>query len=301
MIRRAAPADIPALVSLEAVFPSDRMSTRNFQDLLRRGCGSVLVYEDGGTLLGDAVVLYRRNSATARIYSLVVEPKQALATAHDYAVALGSLSGQVAANGHTGELHLDAQPGEWVRLRLINAAPSDLTGVPESLTLVGAPYRVVALDGHDLGLLSEAGLPAVADPGALLVEAAHAAGVGVLPLAGASSLLLALAASGLNGQSFAFVGYLPQDATPRATRLRELEALSLRHGQTQLIIETPYRNVALMSAMLGTLAPTTRLSVSCGLTLPGGWSRSDSIAGWRSRPVSLPDRVPAVFALLARP
>ncbi len=156
-----------------------------------------------------------------------------------------------------------------------------------------------ALAGHDLGLISEAGLPAVADPGALLVEAAHAAGVPVLPLAGASSLLLALAASGLNGQSFAFVGYLPQDAGPRATRIRELEALSLRLQQTQLLIETPYRNAALMAALTGTLAPATRLSVSCGLTLPGGWSRSDSVAGWRARPAALPDRVPAVFALLA--
>lgn len=156
-----------------------------------------------------------------------------------------------------------------------------------------------ALEGHDLGLISEAGLPAVADPGAALVEAAHAAGVPVLPLAGASSLLLALAASGLNGQSFAFVGYLPQDAAPRAARLRELEALSRRLQQTQLFIETPYRNGALLDAMLATLAPATRLSVSCGLTLAGGWTRCDSVAGWRVKPRPLPDRVPAVFALLA--
>jgi len=156
-----------------------------------------------------------------------------------------------------------------------------------------------ALAGHDLGLISEAGLPAVADPGAALVGAAHALGVPVLPLAGASSLLLALAASGLNGQSFAFVGYLPQEAAARSTRLAALEALSRRQQQTQLIIETPYRNAALLAALLAGLGAETQLSVSCGLTLPGGWSRTDSVAGWRARPVQMPDRVPAVFALLA--
>jgi 16S rRNA (cytidine1402-2'-O)-methyltransferase len=156
-----------------------------------------------------------------------------------------------------------------------------------------------ALAGHDLGLLSEAGLPAVADPGASLVAAAHAAGVPVLPLPGASSLLLALAASGLNGQSFAFVGYLPQEATARAARIRELEALSRRSAQTQLVIETPYRNAALLAALLTALSPSTRLSVSCGLTLPGGWTRSDSVARWRAHSTELPDRAPAVFAWLA--
>ncbi len=156
-----------------------------------------------------------------------------------------------------------------------------------------------ALAGHDLGLISEAGLPAVADPGAALVAVAHAKGVPVLPLAGASSLLLALAASGLNGQSFAFVGYLPQDTAARTTRLRELEALSRRTGQTQLLIETPYRNAALLAALLDGLAPSTRLSVSCGLTLPGGWSRTDTVSRWRERPPQMPDRLPAVFGLLA--
>lgn len=156
-----------------------------------------------------------------------------------------------------------------------------------------------ALAGHDLGLISEAGLPAVADPGAALVEAAHAAGVPVLPLAGASSLLLALAASGLNGQSFAFVGYLPQDAAARTARLRELEATSRRLQQTQLVIETPYRNAALLAALLATLAPETRLSVSCGLTLSEGWTRSERVGAWRKTPVAMPDRLPAVFSFLA--
>jgi 16S rRNA (cytidine1402-2'-O)-methyltransferase len=123
--------------------------------------------------------------------------------------------------------------------------------------------------------------------------------VRVLPLAGASSLLLALAASGLEGQSFAFVGYLPQDAGARAQRLRELEALSRKARQTQFFIETPYRNAALMEAMLSALAPATRVAVACGLTLPEGWCRTDTVAGWRARPATLPDRLPAVFSLLA--
>jgi len=155
-----------------------------------------------------------------------------------------------------------------------------------------------ARDGQDIGLISEAGLPAVADPGATVVAAAHGLGITVLPLPGASSLLLALAASGLNGQSFAFVGYLPQDAVSRGVRLKELQALSRRIGQTQLLIETPYRNATLLKALLDTLGDETRLSVSCGLSLPSGWTRTDRIATWRQRPLQMPDRVPAVFAFL---
>ncbi|MGQ3050294.1 MAG: SAM-dependent methyltransferase [Roseateles sp.] len=156
-----------------------------------------------------------------------------------------------------------------------------------------------ALAGHDLGLISEAGLPAVADPGARLVALAHEAGIEVVALSGPSSLLLALAASGLNGQSFAFVGYLPVDATPRAARIRELEALSARAQQTQLLIETPYRNEALRQALLVALKPSTRLSISVGLTLPNGWTQTATVADWRSNRTTLPDRIPAVFAILA--
>jgi 16S rRNA (cytidine1402-2'-O)-methyltransferase len=157
-----------------------------------------------------------------------------------------------------------------------------------------------AMEGHDVGLLSEAGLPAVADPGAAVVQAAHGLGLEVVPLAGASALLLALAASGLNGQSFAFVGYLPQEADGRLRRLRELETRSRQWSQTQLFIETPYRNPALSAALLGALHAQTRLSISCGLTLPGGWTRCLSIEQWRLAPPVLPDDRPAVFALLAR-
>lgn len=157
-----------------------------------------------------------------------------------------------------------------------------------------------ALEGNELGLISEAGLPAVADPGSALVLAAQSAQVPVEVLAGPSSLMLALAGSGLNGQNFAFVGYLPQEAAPRAVRLKELEALSRRLGQTQLFIETPYRNAALLTAAVATLSPTTELTVACGLTLPGGWVRTQRVSLWqRAELPTLPDRWPAVFALQA--
>jgi 16S rRNA (cytidine1402-2'-O)-methyltransferase len=155
------------------------------------------------------------------------------------------------------------------------------------------------LEGHDVGLVSEAGLPAVADPGAELVRAAHAQGVTVMPLSGPSALILAVAASGLNGQSFAFVGYLPTDATARTQRLRELETHSRRWQQTQLLIETPYRNAAMAQALLTSLHPDTWLSISCGLTLAGGSTRTQRVAKWRSAPPTLPADVPAVFAFLA--
>ncbi len=182
----------------------------------------------------------------------------------------------------------------------ITELPKPRKGSKEAVpTALWQALLAPALAGHDVGLLSEAGLPAVADPGAALVHAAHAAGVPVLPLSGPSSLLLALAASGLNGQSFAFVGYLPQDAGPRAARLRELEAISRRQAQTQIVIETPYRNVALFDALLAALAPQTEVAISCGLTLDGGWSRTANVARWRAKPAQMPDRWPAVFCFLA--
>ncbi len=156
-----------------------------------------------------------------------------------------------------------------------------------------------ALAGHDVGLISEAGLPGVADPGAAVVLAAHRAGIEVVPLSGPSSLVLALAASGLHGQSFAFVGYLPVDATQRAQRIKELEQTSRKAHQTQLIIETPYRNAAIWQALVQHLQPGTLLSVSCGLTLQGGWSRTGTVARWRQEALSLPDNIPAVFSWLA--
>lgn len=152
-----------------------------------------------------------------------------------------------------------------------------------------------ALDGHDIGLLSEAGLPGVADPGAALVAQAHSMGLRVQPLPGASALLLALAASGLNGQQFAFVGYLPVKDDERAARIRELETWSRHHAQTQIAIETPYRNTALLRALLQHLAPATRLSVACAIGWPEGWCRTQCVSQWRATNPPIDNRLPAVF------
>ena len=178
--------------------------------------------------------------------------------------------------------------------------PRPPKGRPDTVTFEGDRLLAAALAGEDVGLISEAGLPAVADPGAQLVAAAHAAGIRVVALPGASSITLAVAASGLNGQSFAFVGYLPIEADARAARIRELEATSRRLAQTQVMIETPYRNAALLGALLAQLQPATMLSVSVGLTLVGETTRSDPIERWRGGPATLPADVPAVFSLLAR-
>lgn len=159
------------------------------------------------------------------------------------------------------------------------------------------PLLQAAMAGHDIGLLSEAGMPAVADPGSSVVRAAHELGLPVVPLVGPVSLLLALAASGLNGQNFAFVGYLPQEAAARAQRIRELEALAARSGQTQLFIETPYRNAALWQALLQALHPETRLAVASGLTLPQASHRSHSVQHWRQQPPPVANDLPAVFAI----
>ncbi|MFO6420192.1 SAM-dependent methyltransferase [Hylemonella sp. W303a] len=162
------------------------------------------------------------------------------------------------------------------------------------------PLLAPALQGHDMGLLSEAGMPAVADPGSSVVRAAHGLGVEVVPLVGPVSLLLALAASGLNGQNFAFVGYLPQDSEARAPRIRELETLALKTGQTQLFIETPYRNTALLDALLATLRKDTRLALASGLTLPQARLRSATVQDWRQRREAETHEVlelPTVFAI----
>lgn len=159
------------------------------------------------------------------------------------------------------------------------------------------PLLAAALAGRDIGLVSEAGMPAIADPGSSVVRAAHDLGLQVLPLVGPMSLMLALAASGLNGQHFAFVGYLPQDGGERSQRIRELESLALKTGQTQIFIETPYRNTALLQALLQTLQPGTRLALSCGLSLPGGWSRSASVSIWKRDKPAAPLALPTVFCI----
>jgi 16S rRNA (cytidine1402-2'-O)-methyltransferase len=155
------------------------------------------------------------------------------------------------------------------------------------------------LTGTDAGLVSEAGCPAVADPGALLVRRAHERGVKVVPFVGPSSILLALMASGLNGQSFAFHGYLPVDATERAKRLHNLEQQSRKAKQTQIFIETPYRNRALLDTLLATCAPSTLVCVAVDLTLATETIASRTVTNWKKAPAIDLHKRPAIFLLLA--
>jgi len=164
------------------------------------------------------------------------------------------------------------------------------------------PLLAAALAGENMGLASEAGMPAVADPGSSVVRAAHELGLEVVPLVGPVSLLLALASSGLNGQNFAFVGYLPQEPQDRLRKLKELEQLALKTGQTQLFIETPYRTVALWTSLVNGLQAQTRLSFSSGLTLAHAVNKSASVQQWRKlnsaqTPDGLNNQTPAVFGL----
>lgn len=154
-------------------------------------------------------------------------------------------------------------------------------------------------NGHpcDVGLLSEAGLPAVADPGALLVALCHRQGIRVVPHTGPSSLMLALMASGLNGQQFAFRGYLPAKPEERKKCLRALEKDSARRAETQIFIETPYRNDAMFADLLETLSPSVRLCVAADLTLPDEFIRTQSVREWRTAPVRIGKR-PCVFLFL---
>jgi 16S rRNA (cytidine1402-2'-O)-methyltransferase len=164
---------------------------------------------------------------------------------------------------------------------------------PQQCALLLAPARA----GHDLGLLSDAGCPGVADPGALLVAAAHREGIAVVPLVGPSAILLALMASGMNGQGFAFHGYLPVKAEARAEALRGLEAESRRNGYAQLFIETPYRNVALLETVVATCRPATRLCIAADLTLATESVASRRIAEWRGDDFTRYAKRPALFVL----
>ena len=153
-------------------------------------------------------------------------------------------------------------------------------------------------EGRPLGLLSEAGCPAIADPGAALVEAAHREGFRVVPIIGPSSIALALMASGLEGQRFAFCGYLPREPLKRKMRIKDLENRSLREDETEIFIETPYRNEALLEALLETCRDATRLCIAADLTLPTESIGTKTIAQWRRSPAPV-GRRPAVFLLLA--
>lgn len=154
------------------------------------------------------------------------------------------------------------------------------------------------MDGRDGGLLSEAGVPAVADPGAVLVALAHRQGVRVVPLVGPSAILLALMASGLDGQRFSFHGYLPKDESELAAKLKDLELRSRAGRETQIFIETPYRNDRLLGALIARCAPSTRLCVASDVTAAGESITTRSIADWKKRTSEI-GRKPSVFLILA--
>jgi 16S rRNA (cytidine1402-2'-O)-methyltransferase len=173
---------------------------------------------------------------------------------------------------------------------------------------VKAIFRGHLKEGKTVGLISEAGCPGVADPGQLLTEVAHQEGATVHPLVGPSSILLALMASGMNGQQFRFVGYLPVDNAGRAKALRDLEAESQRLHCTQIFIETPYRNQQLIDTILQTCRPPSRLCIAANLTGPEEFIRTRTIGEWRqlaqsglTSPSGLPNlhKQPAIFCLMA--
>jgi 16S rRNA (cytidine1402-2'-O)-methyltransferase len=199
----------------------------------------------------------------------------------------------VAENPKTARAFL-AGVGMPCPLRDVSITTLDEHTPASALSELLAPLRA----GRPLGLLSEAGCPAIADPGAQLVEAAQREGLRVAPLIGPSSIVLALMASGLEGQRFAFCGYLPRDKPQRERRIREIEQRSRRERETQIFIETPYRNDALVAALLQSCGPETKLCIASDLTLETESVRTRSVAEWRAAPPKIGKR-PTVFLLLA--
>ena len=181
-----------------------------------------------------------------------------------------------------------------VPLRELDIARLDEHTPAQEVPALLAPLHA----GRSVGLLSEAGCPGIADPGAELVRAAHAAGFRVVPLIGPSSIVLALMGSGLEGQRFAFCGYLPRERAARRQRIRDLESRSRQQRETEIFIETPYRNAALFSALLEACQPETRLCVAQALTLPEESIQVRRIGEWRGRALAQPEH-PSVFLLQA--
>ncbi len=159
-----------------------------------------------------------------------------------------------------------------------------------------APYFKAIKDGNDVALMSEAGCPGIADPGAELVAEAHRLGVEVVPLTGPSSILLSLMASGFNGQSFAFHGYLPIDKSARSKRLKELESIAERFSQSQIFIETPFRNNQLLDDILNSAHPQTQLCIACDITAESEFIQTKTLANWKKEKPDLHKR-PAIFIL----
>ncbi|WP_397299502.1 SAM-dependent methyltransferase [Nonlabens ulvanivorans] len=152
------------------------------------------------------------------------------------------------------------------------------------------------LQGHDMGVMSEAGVPGVADPGADVIKIAHKKGIQVVPLVGPSSILMAVMASGLNGQNFAFCGYLPIDNMERRKRIKELESRSFNEQQSQLFIETPYRNNKMMEELLLQLHPSTEVCIACDITLPTEFIKTMSVNLWKKQVPDLHKR-PTIFMI----
>lgn len=151
--------------------------------------------------------------------------------------------------------------------------------------------------GFDVGVMSEAGSPCIADPGSELVKVAHGMAATVVPLSGPSAVLLALMASGLNGQRFAFNGYLPVKEPMRSKAIKDLEERSVKEDQTQLFIETPYRNNALLADILKNCRPTTRLCVACNIGGPASWVKTKNVQQWKES-VPVIEKEPTVFLIL---
>jgi len=166
---------------------------------------------------------------------------------------------------------------------------------PEDIQTFLAP----AHQGHDIGLLSEAGCPGVADPGSEIVRIAHSENIEVIPLVGPSSVLLALMASGMDGQSFAFQGYLSPKPLDLAKDLKKLEQLSIKHQQTQIFIETPYRNNKLIEQAIKTLSVNTRFCIAANLTTANQYVKTRSIKGWKREKAPDLHKIPAIFLIQA--
>lgn len=165
---------------------------------------------------------------------------------------------------------------------------------PEEVSALLKPLK----QGHSIGILSEAGMPGIADPGALLVKAAHQNGIEVVPLVGPSSIFLALASSGFNGQSFTFHGYLPIDKRERKSAIKNLESDSLKKSSAEIFIETPYRNNKMLEDLVATLNPNTSLCIACDITLPSEFIKSDIVKNWKNIKEDLHKR-PAIFIVQA--
>jgi 16S rRNA (cytidine1402-2'-O)-methyltransferase len=226
--------------------------------------------------------------------SLLGDTAPAIALPAHSIVVAQRLEHYVAENAKPARAFLKAigvpRPVSEIAITEIGEAPS-----PQRCHALLAPAR----GGHDLGLLSDAGCPGVADPGARLVAAAHDEHIPVVPLVGPSSLLLALMASGMNGQGFAFHGYLPVAPAARVAALRRLEADSARTGHAQLFIETPYRNAAMLEAIASHCKATTRLCVAVDLTMAGQQIVSKPVGEWRGADATRYHKRPAVFILQA--